>query len=306
VNVVLIVLLGMATPVASLYFPPIRSLALAVALGALFAVAVQLAFNGGTIVSFVYPLLALVIASIGAIAAHYLLAAFERERVKTVFSRFVPEAAVNEVLARTDEDLRLGGVRRKCTVLFSDIRGFTTFSETREPDVVVDVLNHYHGEMTEAIMEHGGTLVSFIGDGIMAIFGAPLEQEDHADRALAASREMLDERLERVNDWMRSEDIAPGFRIGIGLNSGTVMSGNIGSERRLEYTAIGDTVNTASRLEGMTKGTQHQLFVSDTTREALKREAPDLVYVDELEVRGRAAKIKIWSIDEREREATAA
>jgi adenylate cyclase len=109
---------------------------------------------------------------------------------------------------------------------------------------------------------------------------------------------MLGERLRRFNDYLRREGLSEGFRMGIGLNSGRVMSGNVGSERRLEYTAIGDTTNTAARLEGMTKGTPHQLFVSDSTRSMLKAEPPDLIYVDEVEVRGRQAKVKLWSLPE--------
>ena len=108
--------------------------------------------------------------------------------------------------------------------------------------------------MSEAILDHGGTLVAYMGDGIMAVFGAPLQQDDHADRALAAARDMLD-RLEGFNGWLREEGLHQGFKMGIGLNTGPVMSGNVGSERRLEYTALGDTTNTAARLEGMTKGT---------------------------------------------------
>ena len=154
--------------------------------------------------------------------------------------------------------------------MFSDIRGFTTFSEALEPDAVIEVLNRYLGEMTDAIMDHGGTLVAYMGDGIMAVFGAPIEQDDHADRALAAAREMLGARLPRFNAWMR-RGARRRFRMGIGLNSGDVMSGNVGSERRMEYTAIGDTTNTAARLEGMTKGTEHQLFISDSTRAAMER-----------------------------------
>ena len=120
--------------------------------------------------------------------------------------------------------------------------------------------------MSEAILDHGGTLVAYMGDGIMAVFGAPLEQDDHADRALAAAREMLDAPASGFNAWLREEGLHEGFRMGIGLNSGPVMSGNVGSERRLEYTALGDTTNTAARLEGMTKGTPYQLYVADSTR----------------------------------------
>jgi adenylate cyclase len=131
----------------------------------------------------------------------------------------------------------------------------------------------------------------------MAVFGAPLQQDDHADRALAAARDML-ERLEGFNGWLREQELHDGFKMGIGLNSGPVMSGNVGSERRLEYTALGDTTNTAARLEGMTKGTSHQLFLADSTRVALTRPADDLVEVGEFEVRGRKATIKLWSLAE--------
>ncbi len=120
-----------------------------------------------------------------------------------MFSRFVPENVVDEVLARADEGLRLGGVEREATVMFTDLRGFTSFAESMGPEQVIDVLNQYLSEMSDAIMDHGGTLVAYMGDGIMAVFGAPIEQDDHADRALAAAREMLEVRLERFNEWMQ-------------------------------------------------------------------------------------------------------
>src|SRR5207302_11180590 len=154
-------------------------------------VATQFAFDRGLIIPFVYPLGSLALATAGSIGVHYVLAAFERERVRDVFARFVPEAVVNEVLAATDDDLRLGGVRSTCTIMFSDIRGFTTFAETRTAEEVSTILNRYLGAMTETILAHGGTLVSYIGDGIMAAFGIPIAQPDHADRALAAAREVL-------------------------------------------------------------------------------------------------------------------
>jgi len=190
-------------------------------------------------------------------------------------------------------------VRGEATVMFSDLRGFTSFAETLQPEQVIDALNRYLTAMSEAILDHGGTLVAYMGDGIMAVFGAPLQQEDHADRALAAAREMLTQ-LDGFNAWLRSAELHQGFKMGIGLNTGPVMSGNVGSERRLEYTALGDTTNTAARLEGMTKGTPHQLYVADSTRDALRTRADDLVEVGDFEVRGRKAKIKLWSLTEGE------
>jgi adenylate cyclase len=130
----------------------------------------------------------------------------------------------------------------------------------------------------------------------MAVFGAPIAQPDHADRAIAAAREMLDARLPAFCEWMRETGHGEGFKIGIGLNSGEVMSGQVGSERRMEYTTIGDTTNTASRLEGMTKGSGHYVFISDTTRAALTNGAPELVAVGEFEIRGRERPLKVWSL----------
>src|SRR5213082_2784010 len=111
--------------------------------------------------------------------------------------------------------------------MFTDLRGFTSLAETLTPARVIDILNHYLSEMSDAILNHGGTLVAYMGDGIMAVFGAPLVQEDHADRALATAREMLEVRLPRFNDWIHSEGMGDGFRMGIGLNSGHVMSGHV-------------------------------------------------------------------------------
>ena len=297
INLVLIIVLGFLSPVASLRLNLFRTLMLAIGAAVGFLVGTQIAFNHGWVISFVYPMGALVASSIGAIAAHYLLAAFERERVRDVFSRFVPETVVEQVLSRTDRDLRLGGVSLESTVMFTDLRGFTTFSEVLPPARVIECLNGYLEEMTDAILANGGTLVSYEGDGIMAVFGAPIEQSDHADRALAASREMLTERLPKWNRWLRENELSDGFKMGIGLNTGMVVSGNVGSERRLEYTAIGDTTNTASRLQGMTKGQSHLLFFADTTRERLRHDPDDLVFIDEFEVRGRQQPVKIWSVE---------
>jgi adenylate cyclase len=182
--------------------------------------------------------------------------------------------------------------------MFTDLRGFTSFSEKLTPAQVIEVLNHYLSEMSDAILDNGGTLVAYMGDGIFAVFGAPLAMDDHADRALRTAREMLEVRLPRFNDWIRSQGLGDGFRMGIGLNSGNVMSGHVGSERRVEYAAVGDTTNTASRIESMTKGTPHQLLLSDSTKEALVTPADDLVFHEEVEIRGRVARMKLWGLDE--------
>jgi adenylate cyclase len=296
VDVLLILLFGLAPPAAQLRLRSLLAFGGALSLGVLFAVGAQLAFDSGQIVSVVYPLGTLLVSAVGALVVTTLITAYERQWVRDTFARFVPEAVVDDVLARADQyDLRLAGVRVECTVMFTDLRGFTSMAETVEPEEVIDVLNHYLSEMSDAIMDHGGTLVAYMGDGIMALFGAPIEQPDHADRALAAAREMLDVRLERFNEWIRSAGLSEGFRMGIGLNTGLVMSGQVGSERRIEYTAVGDTTNTAARLEGMTKGTQHMLFVAESTRELLS-DPDQLEFFDELAVRGRTTGIRIWTL----------
>lgn len=297
VDVLLILFFALAPALATLRLRPLPSLLGAIGLGLLYAVVVQLAFDRGTVLPFVYPLLALVVSALGALTVNYLLTSFERQHVRDTFARFVPEAVVADVLDRVDEeDLRFGGVRRECTVLFSDLRGFTSFAEELEPERVIEVLNRYLEAMSDAIMNEGGTLVAYMGDGIMAVFGAPVEQEDHADRALAAAREMLRVRLPEFNEWLRGQGLGEGFAMGIGVNSGTVMSGQVGSERRIEYTAIGDTTNTAARLEGMTKGSGHEVFVADSTKVALRGDGVELEIVGEHEVRGRTHTITVWTL----------
>jgi adenylate cyclase len=296
-NVLLVVLLGLVAPLASLRLR-LWGLLVALGFGVAFVVFAQLAFDGGTIVTFVYPLLALVLGSVLSLVVQYFTETRERQRTKLLFSRFVPDSVVDQVLEQADDDLRLGGVQREGTVMFSDLRGFTSFAESLPVTRVIEVLNIYLGEMSAAILDNGGTLVAYMGDGIMAVFGAPIEQPDHADRGLKAAREMLGPRLATFNSYLRAEGLGDGFRMGVGLNSGDVMSGNVGSQRRLEYTAIGDTTNTAARLESMTKGTPHQLFMSDATRAFLNVEPDDLVLVGEFEVRGRTQKITLWSIED--------
>jgi adenylate cyclase len=295
-DVLLIALLGAAVPLGSLRVRRWRSLVDAAVLAVVFTIGVQVAFNSGLIVTFVYPLFALVLGTLGTLAVLYVMETIERERVRNVFARFVPGDVVEQVIESTDENLRLGGVERDCTVLFSDLRGFTSFSQSQPASLVIDVVNHYLNEMTEAILAAGGTLIAYMGDGIMAVFGAPLEQEDHADRAVAAAREMVGDRLRRFNDWLGEQGFEHRFEMGVGLHSGLVMAGNVGSEQRMEYTAIGDTTNTASRLEGMTKDSDAMVYVSTATRERMRGAArEDLEYRGEVAIRGREQKLGVWT-----------
>jgi adenylate cyclase len=299
VDVLVLAVFSFMAPAASALRSPLWTMAVVACLGALYLLILKLAFDADTILPAAGPVIALGLSSFFTLGFlfHFTQNDVAQQRVRDVFARFAPEQVVDQALARAGEDLRLGGVRRDGTVMFADLRSFTTFAEALAPDQVIDVLNRYLGEMTDAIMAKGGTLVSFMGDGIMAVFGAPIEQPDHADRALAAAREMVGPGLSRFNTWIRAQGLGEGFRMGIGLNSGSVMSGQVGSERRLEYTAVGDTTNTAARLEAMTKNGRYQLFVADSTRQALQPGADsDLVFVDEFVVRGKDSRIGVWTI----------
>jgi adenylate cyclase len=270
---------------------------LAPAIGAAYLVAAYGLFAGaGLILPVVAPVLALAVSLLVVVNGALLAAAVERRVLRERFSRFVDARVVSDVLARTDDDLRLGGTRLDATVMFADLRGFTGFAEDLAPEQVIDALNHYHDVVSAAILRHGGALVSIMGDGVMAVFGAPLPADDHADRAVQAAREIVDG-LEGFNEWLRGERLGDGFRIGIGLHAGSVMSGNVGGRDRLEYTVIGDTTNVASRLEALTAEAGVQVLLTREVRERLSaRSLADLKLVGELRVRGRRAAVETWTL----------
>lgn len=201
------------------------------------------------------------------IKAHRRLAREEVARAN--YSRFMPEYVVQQLLERPNS-FRLGGVNQTITVLFADIRGFTALSERANPEMVVGLLNRYFSTMTEIIFEHGGTLDKYIGDGLMAIFGAPTASDDDAANAVNTAIAMQ-KSLAGLNAELGREGYGE-VAIGIGLHTGEATIGYIGSEKRSEYTAIGDTVNLASRLESGAKG--GQILISDATAAAVRKPIP--------------------------------
>lgn len=178
------------------------------------------------------------------------------------FGRFLSDEIVKQLL-ETPDGLALGGKKRTLTVMMSDLRGFTAMSERMDAADLVSMLNHYLGEMTEVIERRGGTIIEFIGDGIMAIFGAPAPTQTHAADAIAAAVEM-EARMASVNAWNTERDY-PVLEMGIGLNTGEVIIGNIGSEKRTKYGVVGSHVNLCGRIESYTVG--GQVLVSPLTRE---------------------------------------
>jgi adenylate cyclase len=287
---------GLLTPLAALGLSGLRWLPVPLLVLAAGTILLQLAFDAGTVLPVASPALALLVAFLGTLGVAYGIDLLGRRRLRTAFARFVPPEVVDEVVAQTGDEMRLGGTRRDGTVLFCDLRGFTAVAERLEVEQVIDMLNRYLEEMSDAILDHGGTVVSYMGDGIMAVFGAPLPQDDHADRALAAAREMLGERLARFGAWAGEAGLPGEMRVGIGVCSGHVMSGNVGSQRRLEYTAVGDTTNTAARLQVATRDAGVAVLVADSTRDALRSPAADLVAAGELVLRGREAPVTVWTL----------
>jgi adenylate cyclase len=188
-----------------------------------------------------------------------------REQAVKMFSRFLNPDVVKRLVEHGDTVESLSGKTRQISILFSDIRGFTTLSETRPPQEIVDLLNRYFSRQVAVVFRHGGTLDKFIGDCIMAFWGAPLDDPRHAEHAVAAALEM-----EQVLKAFKKDigDAAKDFDVGIGVHSGAAVVGFIGAEQKLDYTAIGDTVNLASRIEGLTKDAKARILVSRETAEA--------------------------------------
>src|SRR5205085_2893163 len=217
----------------------------------------------------------------------------EREVVKTAFARYVSGQVLDTVLS-SGQMPAVAGSGRRLTLLFSDIRGFTSISEKLRPEAVVELLNEYFESMVDIVFRNHGTLDKFIGDGLMVIFGAPVDDPDQEEHAIQAAIEMQQEVHRLSRKWAlagRSE-----IRIGIGINSGHAIVGNIGSNRRLEFTAIGDTVNLASRLESATKEVAADILISEYTYDAV-RGAFNLKREGEIHVKGRTEPVMTYSVE---------
>jgi adenylate cyclase len=212
----------------------------------------------------------------------------ERERIRETFGVYVTREIRDEILAGRAS---LEGQLQEVTVLFADLRDFTPWVERTEPRTVVRDLNEYFTEMEAAIRAHGGLVLQYIGDEIEAVFGAPLHAGDHADRALAAALEMR-ERLRRLNA-RRTESGKPALRNGIGIHTGTVLAGSIGSAERLTYALVGDAVNLASRIQGLNKDLGTEILVSDATRSRLTGEAV-LEALPAVRVKGKSVEVSVY------------
>jgi adenylate cyclase len=212
--------------------------------------------------------------------------------LRTTFGRYVSPQILEHVLAHP-EKVELGGERRDLTILFSDIRGFTSISEASEPEEVVEMLNEYLTRMVEILLRHGGTLDKFIGDAVMGFWNAPAFDPNHARHAVLCAIEMIEETARLRERW--EGEGKPALRIGIGVNTGDAVVGNIGSERVFGYTVIGDAVNLASRLEGKNKDYVTEIIISEFTLARIG-DGFETVYLDDVKVKGKANAVKIYEV----------
>lgn len=238
------------------------------------------------------PLLASAVAFVGGLAWQYFVEGREKRYVKQMFGRYVSPAIFHQLMTNP-KIARLGGERREVTVLFSDIRGFTTASEQGTPEAIVSQLNEYFSEMVAVLFRHNGTLDKFVGDMVMGLFGAPVVDPAHADNAVACAIEMS-AALSRLNARWATEG-RPVLDIGIGINSGDMIAGNIGSQSIMSYTVIGDAVNLGSRIESLNKQYGTRLLISQATRDRLTRSFATR-RVGEVTVKGRREPVVIWEV----------
>ena len=268
------------------------TLATTAAMGAAVALVSHWLFRAGVWLPCLPTATGLVGAQFASVAYKYFVEDKAKRQVKALFSRYVAPAVVKE-LVEDPSRARLGGQRRLMTVLFSDIRGFTTLTEAGQPEQIIRQLNEYFTRMVELLFAHQGTLDKFVGDMIMGLFNAPVRDPDHADHAVRMAQAMLAE-LKVLNARWKQEG-RPEFDIGIGINSGEMIVGNVGSERTLSYTVIGDNVNLGSRLESLNKPYRTHIIISEATRSLLKGSYP-IRPLGKVRVKGKLQEVEIFEV----------
>ncbi len=246
----------------------------------------------GTWVPFVFPIAFLCVSYVFNIVHHILVEQHEKGRYRKTFQHYVARSVVDSML-NSGELPKFGGERKTLTVLFSDIRSFTTYSEKYEPEVVVQRLTEYLSSMVDVIFKQGGTLDKFVGDEIMALYGAPYYYENHAERACVTALQMIERLRSLQKKWSQRE--LEYFQIGIGINTGKVIVGNLGSIQLFDYTVIGDEVNLGARLEGANKHYKTTIIISESTYKQVKNKAI-VRELDNVRVKGKKHPVRIYEL----------
>jgi adenylate cyclase len=262
-----------------------------VALGAAFAASFA-ALEAEWIVPAIPPAIAIALAWAAILVTRFIAEQRRSLQLKNIFGRYVSPQILDHILEHPD-NVELGGERRDLTILFSDIRGFTTISENSEPEEVVEMLNEYLTRMVEILLRHGGTLDKFIGDAVMGFWNAPTGDPDHARHAVECAIEMIDDTARLRESWSAEGKAA--IRIGVGINTGEAVVGNIGSQQVFGYTVIGDAVNLASRLESKNKDYGTEIIISEFTLARIG-DSIETRYLDEVKVKGKDKAVKIYEV----------
>jgi adenylate cyclase len=281
-----------AVGVAGLFLNAWLTGAVALAITLLLAGVAVWLFARGVWMPFTVPALAIVFAFVGDLGWKYFVEGREKRLIKKMFSRYVSKDVFDQLVANPSL-AALGGARRNMTVLFSDIRGFTTMSEKGTPEDVVAQLNQLFTRMVAVVFEHRGTVDKFVGDMIMALYGAPLDDSDHADHAVTTALAMIRTLHELNREW--EIEGKPTLDIGIGINTGDMVAGNIGSDTIMSYTVIGDAVNLGARLESLNKDYGTRIIISEFTRVALKGQY-DVRPLGEVVVKGKTRPVAIFEV----------
>lgn len=267
------------------------------ALGAVFIIAAQYFLclkldEKGLVINIIVLPVFLLVGLIWSIVGKYASEVLHRRKIMHAFRKYVAPQVVDEISKNQDYQLKLGGEKRHIAVLFVDIRGFTPLSEALEPEQVVEILNEYLSLVTDAIFKNGGTLDKFIGDAAMAVFNAPFDTEDYIYKAVCAARDIAAGSDRIASKFM--ERFGKKVSYGIGVNCGYAVVGNIGSEFRMDYTAIGDTVNTAARLEANAKAGQILIseFVYDNLRERI-----EVTEIGEIPLKGKSKGVMVYEVN---------
>ncbi|OGZ03829.1 MAG: hypothetical protein A2648_02650 [Candidatus Lloydbacteria bacterium RIFCSPHIGHO2_01_FULL_41_20] len=271
---------------------PWRPLIISVILGILYNIAIIIFYERGVAVNLIHINLSWVFSTLAIFSYRYYTEEKEKRELRNAFSKYVSSAVLDKILA-DPKSVALGGEEKTITVLFSDIRGFTTLSEKTTPQELVSVLNKYFTLMTGEVLKYGGVLDKYIGDAVMAFWGAPLADSSQADNAVKASLGML-ERLKEFNIGLKKEKGIE-IDIGIGLYTGTAVVGNIGSDQRFDYTAMGDTVNVSSRLEGLNKEHKTHLIIGQSTKDLITMNLK-FKEIGGVKVKGRNEPINIYTV----------
>ncbi|MER1987181.1 MAG: adenylate/guanylate cyclase domain-containing protein [Solibacillus sp.] len=290
-NAVILIVMSIAAYAICRMKSPVLSLAILAGVATSFTFGAKFTYDAGFILAVSYVLLLLAVLYISAVAYNYLTELAERKRITSIFGRYVAPQVVNEILENGEDGLKLGGSRKDVTILFVDIRGFTTLSERVEPEEIVEILNEYLDLTANCVFDYGGTLDKFIGDATMAIYNAPLPLEEHALQAVRSAWAMKEKSI--ALQQQLEERFGKSVQFGIGIHSGAAVIGNIGSKTRMDYTAIGDTVNTAARLESNSQ--PGQIIISETVYAQVKDHI--LVHsLGEIHVKGKIQAILIYEV----------